>query len=550
MSRKQAVEEQQELLHDHDHSHDDEEGNVDSIELSSGEHGEQVTTRPSTFHSQSLLPRTWLPWSWSRHSKLIAGFSHPAYSSCIRRRRCTLARSTQLLSLLLSLVAGLVVICGVFFPSYSNPPARYNILRQQIALDPTRSGRANLHNETIFIAASLSDPAGRLVAGDWGRAVSRLIDILGPENVHLSIYENDADPEARAALQIFGEGLKCNSSVVEEKLDHSQLTHVSTSDGQSRLKRIAFLAEVRNRALRPLEDEGSTASQTRFDKLLYVNDVVFDPVDAANLLFSTNVDETTGKTQYHAACALDFIDPIKFYDTFATRDLEGFNIGVPFFPWFTTAGAGASRRDVLAQKDGVRVKSCWGGMVAFEAQWFQSSTSSTSKMPQESVPPLRFRAENDTFWDASECCLVHADLAMLAPTDDGESAILMNPYVRVAYSAMTLRWLGFTRRFERLFPPVHLLANWIAARPGHNPRRLEQPGQVVTDRVWGWDAASQAATSDERKVDKEALQGTFHDVQRVAAPGGFCGSRVLLYINEAPLDGESKWGSAIAPEEE
>ena len=43
-------------------------------------------------------------------------------------------------------------------------------------------------------------------------------------------------------------------------------------------------------------------------------------------------------------------------------------MGVPLFPWFTDTGNPASRQDVLAQKDVVRVRSRWGGMTAFEAK--------------------------------------------------------------------------------------------------------------------------------------------------------------------------------------
>lgn len=93
------------------------------------------------------------------------------------------------------------------------------------------------------------------------------------------------------------------------------------------MKRIAFLAEVRNRALRPLEAD----PLMRFDKLLFINDVIFDPIDAVQLLFSTNID-ASGRAQYGAACAVDFINTFKFYDTFATRDFEGYAMGIPFFP--------------------------------------------------------------------------------------------------------------------------------------------------------------------------------------------------------------------------
>ena len=351
---------------------------------------------------------------------------------------------------------------------------------------------------------------------------------------------------------------------------------------------------------------------------MYLNDVIFDPIDAANLLLNTELDGNTGKTLYRAACAVDFGNPFKFYDTFRTRDLEGYSIGVPFYPWFTRSGMGESRRDVLDQKDAVRVKSCWGGMVAFEAKWFQpqlyelddddlvlpsktsitgrslgsddSTTSSqaepiaasvnyfdealqqyideqraasvdddlTSKSADRiSVPPLCFRFEPDTYWDASECCLIHADLAYLSlssalsPTfasHYGDTGIYMNPYIRVAYSKAVLTWLPFTKRFERLYTPAHTIVNWIANLPRFNPRRLEQPGDAIINRVWQYDEESLAALRN-GTIDQlpRGLQGFYQEVKRNARPGHFCGGRKLRYINENAKYGESRWVSADAP---
>lgn len=56
-----------------------------------------------------------------------------------------------------------------------------------------------------------------------------------------------------------------------------------------------------------------------------------------------------------------FHQSIKFYDRYATRDFEGYEMGVPFFPWFVDVGKGEGRRDVLTEKDAARVKACWGG---------------------------------------------------------------------------------------------------------------------------------------------------------------------------------------------
>lgn len=302
-----------------------------------------------------------------------------------------------------------------------------------------------------------------------------------------------------------------------------------------------YLATLRNRALEPLQN-----SPTHFDKLLYINDVVFDPIDAANLLFSTNAGEH-GKTQYRAACAVDFGNPFKFYDTLATRDVQGYDMGVIFYPWFSSAGDAISRREVLAQKDAVTVRSCWGGMVAFEAKWFQYSHLEDAQEVDGVPLPLRFRAESDTYWDASECCLIHADLTALSSTTK-ETGVFMNPYVRVAYSKAVLEWLWLSRRFERLYSPIQFLVNWVGGRPTFNPRRLEKPGEEVTHKVLVWSTETQATLQkDTVGFLPDGVQGGFRNVRRKALPGSFCGHRSLSYLLEKPDKNGKKWSHEKLP---
>ncbi|KAI4093366.1 MAG: hypothetical protein LQ344_002954 [Seirophora lacunosa] len=404
-------------------------------------------------------------------------------------------------------------------------------------------GRGNVNNEKVFIAATLYDPEGTLVGNGWGDAVLELVDLLGPQNVHLSVYENDATPQAKAALQRMDAKAQCNSSLVSEHLPLEEIPWVTTPSGQNKTKRIAFLAEVRNRALRPLKSNQAV----HFDKLLYINDVFFNPVDAANLLFSTNY-LSPGSAQYQAACAVDFINAFKFYDRFALRDFEGYTSGIPFFPWFTGAGQGTSRRDVLAQQDAVRVRACWGGMVAFEAKWFQNRYPAQSGNnvlgsddTSSSVSPLRFRHEEDPFWEASECCLIHADLTLLSHgTDSTEiSGIFMNPYVRVAYDRYTLSWLRYTRRIERLYSWIHTILNRLVGMPQYNPRRLERPGDDVIEKVWKYDETAS-------KTDSHP-QGSYHEIRRTAGPGRFCGNRRLMVLNPDPKKGQKNWENVQLP---
>jgi hypothetical protein len=78
-------------------------------------------------------------------------------------------------------------------PSYVQRPYHY-------------SGR-NLRREKVFIAANIVDED--LIRGPWGDRVVGLVELLGRENVFLSIYENDSGPGTKAALQELGKRVQC-----------------------------------------------------------------------------------------------------------------------------------------------------------------------------------------------------------------------------------------------------------------------------------------------------------------------------------------------------
>lgn len=436
-------------------------------------------------------------------------------------RRLLFRRSCFYLHAVVGIVLALVVLTSIFRPSYTRPPSHYSTLHDAIAQSQV-SGRGNLRNERVFIAASLYDRDGNLARGHWGAAVLNLIDILGEDNVFLSIYENDSGPEGKGALRELEAQVPCNKSIVfEDHLDLDSLPRVSVPGGSKRIVRVEYLAEVRNRALRPLDDN----SEVYYDKLLVLNDIIFDPVDIVQLLFSTNMGDD-GMAHYRAACATDFDNPFKFYDTYATRDLQGFSMGLPFFPWFTTSGEGTSRKDVLAGKDAVRVRSCWGGAVAFDARYFQLATKPTGR---EGLP-VRFRASQDVFWEASECCLVHADIQEphLNVDEIADSEVYLNPFVRVAYDPGTLSWLGTTRRFEKLYSFIHNIGNHLVGLPWVNPRRTDVPGQRVERTIW---------VPDDNAEDG----GSFQRVEQVVDRGSYCERPGLQVIVENRKESQKGW---------
>ncbi len=485
------------------------------------------------FQSQGLTSQSYLSSRRSRVSRWFSGLTPQRLRSVVSARernsralqkaphrprpRCGIPRPSRRLCSICGvsffILLALVLLTAIFRPSYTRPPAHYHALRDRV-LRSEDYGSANPENQKIYIAASIYDEGGHLLGGTWGEAVLELIDILGNRNVYLSVYENTAGELAQVRQFEFERKIQCRHTIVyEDPPPFDTFSQITLPDGSNRTKRVAYLAEARNKALEPLQKH----PETKYDKLLYLNDVIFDPVQAAQLLLSTNLDEH-GHTAYRAACAVDFINPFKFYDTYATRDLEGYSMGVPFFPWFTNAGHGSSRADVLAGKDAVRVKSCWGGMVAFDAKPFQAD------------PPLRFRATEDVYWDASECCLIHVDLLNGGTFEENGDyvGVYMNPYVRVAYSNRILSWLPTIKRFERIFTIPHNLINHMVGLPWFNPRRNEVAGAQVEEKIW---------TPD--KSVKEG--GSFQKQTRVSSGDGYCGIRMLQLIKETPQDGEKNW---------
>ena len=97
----------------------------------------------------------------------------------------------------------LSVFRAIILPSYQNPPAHYNALRDAV-ISSTQPGRGNPHSEKVFIATNILQ--ADLIRGAWGTSVLELIDLLGEENVFLSIYENDSDPGTVEALREFRQG--------------------------------------------------------------------------------------------------------------------------------------------------------------------------------------------------------------------------------------------------------------------------------------------------------------------------------------------------------
>lgn len=486
-----------------------------------------------TRHHKKPLPlqhrlRAWL---YSRPRVLRRNvFRHPLLAILV-------ATKYILITLAIILLATPFII-----PSYTRLPPHYRDLKARCQGPNPAPGCANPHNERIFISISLYDKGGHLASGRWGEQILELIHILGPDNTFLSIYENDS-PLGKAPLEVFKAKVPCAHNIVyDDAVSLAGFANVTLPDGSVRMKRLSYLSEMRNRALRPLDrfrtDEGLTA----FDKVLFLNDVFFHTEDAAQLLFNTNTGDD-GRAHYLSACALDYDKPFKFYDLYATRDAEGYSNGLPIYPIFSSAGQGLSRQDMLAQKDAVRVTSCWSGMVAMQARYVQNLRPELPHpgfdavgahviepdRPKAVQAPIRFRYEPEIYVDACECCLFLADVSTAARNDGAvEQGVFVNPYVRVAYDDFVLLWLHRVKWWERLFVIPHGIISYLSGLPRNNPLREVQEGDPFVEEIW-------------TKANKWEL------VNRTGRNGLFCAVREMQLINTEQRTGDKNWKNYPMP---
>ncbi|KAF2132012.1 glycosyltransferase family 69 protein [Dothidotthia symphoricarpi CBS 119687] len=298
------------------------------------------------------------------------------------------------------------------------------------------------NSKRIYIAAQHWN-SERLLREHWNAALFALVQELGIENVFVAIYESGSYDDTKVALRELDsrlEDLHVDRDITLSPVSHAdEITKlptehgwINTTDGQTELRRIPFLASTRNHVFRPLE--ALTARGVRFDTILFLNDVVFTPEDVLKLLDTNGGD-------FAAACSLDFAKPPHFYDTFALRDAHGHEALMQTWPYFRSYPSRHAAERFLP----VPVASCWNGMVAMPIKSFLGDN------------PLRFRGIPDSLASAhvegSECCLIHADNPLSA-----SRGVFLNPDVRVGYNGSAYEEV---HRPEAIMTPLHMyMAIW------------------------------------------------------------------------------------------
>jgi len=366
----------------------------------------------------------------------------------------------------LYLLAFLFILDALLITSSRPPTIRTPVPAGGSSASASSSGG----NTSVFIV-SVHRNTEEVLRAAWNDAILGLADHLGSHNVHFAALESGSQDGTKEALmelkeQLDARGVSNTISLgmtVWEQLEEldarpdpqgERVPGWIWDDQEDRfaLRRIPYLARVRNQAMEPLQMLEKMGR--KFDKIFWVNDVVFDvsshplapsrccetqpspkcarpggkrpsltglprPSQTSDFLTLLNTNDGS----YAAACSMDFKVYPYYYDTFALRDDRGDKAVSHHWPWFLSPASRAA-----AQRNRpVRVASCWNGMVLFDSAPFYAA------------PPLQFRGIDDSLADlhleGSECCLVHADNEALA----AEKGVWLNPNVRVGYSAPVYR---------------------------------------------------------------------------------------------------------------
>ena len=135
----------------------------------------------------------------------------------------------------------------------------------------------------MFIASTHWNNEASL-RGFWNQAVLDLVEHLGPDNVYISIYESGSWDDSKNALRQLDhdlERLGVQRTIVLKDTTHadeiskppSEEGWIDTPRGMKELRRIPYLAHLRNLSLKPLME--MALNGVKYDKVLFLNDVAF-----------------------------------------------------------------------------------------------------------------------------------------------------------------------------------------------------------------------------------------------------------------------------------
>lgn len=147
-----------------------------------------------------------------------------------------------------------------------------------------RGRHAHAGNRERIYIASMHFNNGKVIREHWNAAVLGLTDAFGAENVFVSVFESGSWDDSKQRLLELQRELAGRN--VPHRVEVSDTTHkdelasevkgegwIDTPRGEKELRRIPYLARLRNKTLKDLFELSEKG--TTFDKVLFLNDVIF-----------------------------------------------------------------------------------------------------------------------------------------------------------------------------------------------------------------------------------------------------------------------------------
>ncbi|KAG9409613.1 hypothetical protein AC1031_019874 [Aphanomyces cochlioides] len=381
----------------------------------------------------------------------------PTHNGKLKPRRTYHARhrvAARVMYIAAMAILGIVLFVSATREAPMTPPSEESV-------------RQLLHGRKILVAANYFDNMDILDAHTKQMAsFLTMLKAAGAEP-YVSVYENGSSDDTPAYLRQWGERLEAMNVPNHINIDTAPgwkaaygaylKAHPENSESFT-MFRIRFMAQVRNAALKPLEEQP-------FDDIVFFNDVLFEATDILHLLMTENLN-------YDAVCAMDF-NHVTLYDTWVARDVNGQAMS-SFYP-FT---ADMESISLVLQGKPFPVSSCWNGVVAMKAAPFvhdkvRFRTWGTNEPRMISRRTPMKKAIYSDSCPASECGLIFEDFAKFGYTN-----VYMHPSVHVTYCHLDqmlhgvfggalnlLSWLFLTVRPHKRIPHQSRVADCGYDRP-------------------------------------------------------------------------------------
>ena len=285
-----------------------------------------------------------------------------------------------------------------------------------------------------------------------------VIQFLGVNRSMVSIYESGSYDNSRPLLTMFARQLEAAG------IPNYVSTSVESINWDKEF-RIEALAQVRNKALKPLYMDVESVSVNRtiakFQKLIFLNDVFFCAADVLELVLQQS---NSGATM---ACPLDleaYPTWQSFYDLWVARTMSGDILYNAFHDykdgaantslskqerwtlrskyWDRKGGLDLFWKDPIGKLRAskglpVQVYSCWNGGIAMDTRPFYDYN-------------LKFRTAYPKECKESECTLFSKDL-----WNSGYGKIVIVPNIIVSYERE--KFLYFRTKWESLISPSEIV---------------------------------------------------------------------------------------------